>query len=337
MQSLPGPASPRSQFQIVVMVLAMIALPAALTLHRAKVLPAQAAAAPNSSPLGYTVSLLLFIVPILTIAIWLVPQDGVKISKKSFIRTIGVLFPLGVILDFFFASSFLDFPNRKAVSGIPGPAWTGRFPLGSVPIEEYIFYFTGFVAVLLIYIWLDEYWLAAYSIPSEAGERSEFDRLVRFHPQSLLLALVLIAAAVGYKRYFIHEPGFPGYFTFLALAALLPSAALFPQALPVVNWRAFSLTLFIILLTSLLWEATLAKPYGWWDYQDAQMMGIYITAWNRLPLEAVCVWIAVTYETAIVYEIIRRWQSSGRRARHAFLGIGVSPSVSPPAPSPPLD
>ena len=43
MQSLPGPASPRSQFQIVVMVLAMIALPAALTLHRAKVLPAQAA------------------------------------------------------------------------------------------------------------------------------------------------------------------------------------------------------------------------------------------------------------------------------------------------------
>jgi hypothetical protein len=321
MPNLPGPVPPRTQFRVVIAVLFMIAVPAALTLHTAKVLPSQAASAANPSPYGYTVSLLLFLFPILTISLWFVPQDGVKISKKSFLRTIGVLFPLGVILDFFFAHSFLTFPNQKAVSGLKGPAWTGGLPLGSVPIEEYIFYFTGFVAVLLLYIWLDEYWLAAYSVPSESGERSDFDRLLRFHPESLLLAVGLIAAAAGYKHYVLHEPGFPGYFTFLALAALVPSAALFPQALPVINWRAFSLTLFIILLTSLLWEATLAKPYGWWGYQPSRMIGIYITAWDDLPIEAVCVWIAVTYETAIVYEIIRRWQSSGKRARHAFLGV----------------
>jgi len=32
------------------------------------------------------------------------------------------------------------------------------------------------------------------------------------------------------------------------------------------------------------------------------------------------VWIAVTYATVIVYEIVRRWQASGKRVRDALLG-----------------
>jgi hypothetical protein len=90
--------------------------------------------------------------------------------------------------------------------------------------------------------------------------------------------------------------------------------------MPVINWRAFSLTLFIILLTSLLWEATLDVPYGWWGFQDAAMIGVRITAWSRLPVEEVCVWIAVTYATVIVYEIVRRWQVSGRALVQALIG-----------------
>ena len=95
---------------------------------------------------------------------------------------------------------------------------------------------------------------------------------------------------------------------------------LFPSAVPVVNWRAFSLVLFVILLTSLLWEATLGVPYGWWGYQPKQMMGIFVTAWNYLPIEAICVWIAVSFQTVMVYEVVKRWKASGRKARHAFLG-----------------
>jgi hypothetical protein len=189
-----------------------------------------------------------------------------------------------------------------------------------VPVEEYVFYLTGFVAVLLLYIWLDEYWLPAYSVPADAQERAEFDRLFRFHPQSLAWAVVLIAVAVVYRWTLVSEAGFPGYFTFLVIAALGPSAALLPSAMPVINWRAFSLTLFIILLTSLLWEATLGVPYGWWGFQDAAMIGVRITAWSRLPVEEVCVWIAVTYATVIVYEIVRRWQVSGRALVQALIG-----------------
>jgi hypothetical protein len=333
MQDRPSPGSPRSNSLIVVVILGMIALPAALTLSRVRVPSVVDVSVHNPSPYGYTVSLLLFILPILAIGGWLIPRDGVTISKKSFVLTIAILFPVGAVLDFFFAHLFLKFTNPDATLKIPAPALggdgsghifigsPGHVIVGSVPIEEYVFYFTGFVLVLLLYIWLDEYWLAEYSIPNDASERIDFERLLQFHPESLVLGIALILAAVVCRHYFARgTPGFPGYFTFLVVSALGPSAAIFPSALPVVNWRAFSLTLFVLLLTSLLWEATLGVPYGWWGYQPAQMMGITVTAWDYLPIEAVLVWIAVSYPTAMVYEIIRRWQASGKKARRAFLG-----------------
>lgn len=325
-----GTGSPRASFATVVIVFGMIALPACLTLSRVRVSSVVDVSTPNPSPYGYTVSLLLFLVPIAAVGGWLVPLDGVKISKRSFTRTIAVLFPLGVVLDFFFAHLFLTFPNVSATLGVPAPALhggghifvgsPGHVVIGSVPIEEYVFYFTGFVTVLLLYIWLDEYWLRAYTVPAESSDRIDFARLLRFHPESLVLAALLIVGAILYRRTHVPGPGFPGYFIFLVAGALGPSAALFPTALPVINWRAFSMTLFTILLTSLLWEATLGVPYGWWGYQPSQMIGLTITAWDHLPVEAVCVWIAVVYQTVIVYEIIKRWQASGRKARHAFLG-----------------
>jgi hypothetical protein len=331
MQVPPDPGSPRSAALIVAFMLGMIALPAALTLSRVRVPSVVDVSVHNPSPYGYTVSLLLFIVPILAIGVWLVPREGVTISKKAFVRTIALLFPTGAILDFFFAHLFLKFPNPDATLKIPAPALgdmghifigsPGHVIVGSVPIEEYIFYLTGFILVLLLYIWLDEYWLAEYSIPNDASERVDFERLLQFHPQSLVLGAVLVLAAIVCRHYLApNTPGFPGYFTFLVVGALGPATALFPAAVPVINWRAFSLTLFVVLLTSLLWEATLGVPYGWWGYQPAQMMGIHITAWDYLPIEAIFVWIAVSYQTAMVYEVIRRWQASGKKARRAFLG-----------------
>jgi hypothetical protein len=330
-----GNGSSRSNFLTVLLVLAMLAGPAALTLHRVRVPAVVDVAYPNPSPYGYTVSLLLFIVPIVVILGWLVPRDDVKISRKSFAITMALTIPVGVALDFFFAHLFLTFPNPAATLGIAAPAVgnctkchifvgsPGHIVIGSVPIEEYVFYFTGFMTVLLLYIWLDESWLSAYSVASTDPRRISFGRLLRFHPKSVVLGVVLIASALLCRSLYNHHhgaSGFPGYFVFLAVAALAPSSALFPSAVPVVNWRAFSLVLFVILLTSLLWEATLGVPYGWWGYQPGQMMGVFITAWNFLPIEAVCVWIAVSFQTVMVYEVVKRWKASGRKARHAFLG-----------------
>jgi hypothetical protein len=316
---MPPTSSPRTSFLIVLTMIVMLSFPAAFTLHTARVSPQVPGPITSSSPYGYTVSLLLFIVPILVILFWLVPSEHLNISKKSSVRTIAILFPLGACLDFFFAHSFFTFPNPDATLRIQAPALGG-----GVPIEEYLFYFTGFVAVLLLYIWLDEYWLSAYSIPVDSAQRTNFERLLQFHPLSLILGIVLIAGAILFRKYCVAAPGFPGYFIFLVAGALGPSTMLLPSAQPVINWRALSLTLFFILLMSLLWEATLALPYGWWGFQDERMLGIYITAWSRLPVEEVMVWIAVTYATAIVYEVVRRWQSSGKRMRHAFFGTAIA-------------
>lgn len=313
-----GGGSPRASFLTVLLVLAMVVGPAALTLHRARVPAVVDAAYKNPSPYGYTVSLLLFIVPIVVIGGWLIPQDGIRISKRSFLITLALTIPAGVALDFFFAHLFLTFSNPDATLGIRAPALGG-----GVPVEEYVFYVTGYMMVLLLYIWLDEYWLAAYSVPNTDPLRTNFERLLRFHPKSVALAVVLIAGALLCRSVYDHHhglSGFPGYFVFQVVVVLGPASALFPSAVPVVNWRALSLVMFIILLMSLLWEATLAMPYGWWGYQPGQMMGIFVTAWDYLPIEAVCVWGGVSFQTVMVYEVVKRWKASGRKARHAFLG-----------------
>jgi len=306
--------SPRRIAAVVAAMVAMIAVPAALTLHTVRVPAVVDVREPNPSPYGYTVSLLLFLIPIAAMLLWLFPKEGVRVSKHAFGWTIGLLFPIGAGLDFFFAHLFFTFGNKAATLGIMAPALGG-----GVPLEEYVFYFSGFVVDLLFYIWLDEYWLKAYSVPVE--KRMDFQRLLRFHPWSMILAVILIAGAILFRKLAIAEPGFPGYFIFLVAGAMGPSAALLPEALPVINWRAFSLTLFMMLLISLMWEATLGVPYGWWGFQPQQMIGISITAWDHLPIEEIFLWITVTYATVIVYEILRRWKASGRTVRGALLGV----------------
>ena len=43
-------------------------------------------------------------------------------------------------------------------------------------------------------------------------------------------------------------------------------------------------------------------------------------AYYGLPIEEVFVWVAVTYATVIVFEVVKIWQASERLARDAFLG-----------------
>jgi hypothetical protein len=296
--ALPNPAICSA---IVVAMLAMIVIPAALTLYTVHSPVPIMPVSQSSTPYGYTVSLLLFIFPITAIAGWFLPSEGLHIPQRAFWHTIAILIPLGFALDLFFARWFFCYPNVGATLGIHAFAF-GR-PL---PIEEYIFYLTGFLAVLLLYIWLGEFWLAAYNVIDYPNEARKVRRLLQFHPASLVLAIALIGAAWLYKKHLAlpaDRAGFPGYFTVLVLGGLAPAISFFPAARRFINWRALSLTLFFMLLVSVLWEATLAVPYGWWRYQHREMMGLFIGAWSGLPIEGVCVWIAVTYATVIVFEV----------------------------------
>jgi hypothetical protein len=315
-----GLPSPTICTWIVIAMLAMVVIPAAITLYSvyqpAPLVPVNQ----NATPHGYTFSLLLFIIPSAVIAGWFLPSEGLHVPRHAFYWTLGILVPLGFLLDFVFAQWFFDFPNRGATLGIQAPA-LGR----AVPVEEYVFYLTGFLTILLLYVWLGEFWLAAYNVVDYRGAAKHVRRLLQFHPTSLILAAALIGAAWFYKKHLalaVDQAGFPGYFTFLVSGALLPAMTFFPVARRFINWRALSLTLFFMLLVSLLWEVTLAVPYNWWNFQHRQMTGIFIGAWFYLPIEEVFVWIAVTYATAILFEVIKVWLASERSVREVMLGAG---------------
>lgn len=75
--------------------LAMIAVPAGITLHTVRVPAVLQMTSSNPTPYGYSWSLLLFVVPIVVIGWWFLPGEGVRISQRAFWRTIWILVPCG--------------------------------------------------------------------------------------------------------------------------------------------------------------------------------------------------------------------------------------------------
>jgi hypothetical protein len=305
-------------FYVVFAIAGALIVPAAIAL-RTVIHPAVLqATSDDPTPLGYTWSLALFIVPVGALAWWFACRPDLKFPRKAFWRTIAVLTPVGFALDLLFGNAFFIFPNKTATLRCEIPALGG-----AIPIEEFVFYLTGFMLVLLSYIWCDEYWMAAYNVPDYKEATKDIPRIVRFHFGSVALGVVLIATAILYRKFFSGVPeGFPWYFVYLVCASLIPSAGFFYSAQQFINWRAFSFTFFLLLLISLLWEVTLALPYGWWEYRGNILMGLHVGAWSRLPIEAVCVWLAVSFTTVITYEVIKIWKALGTRAVEAFFGIG---------------
>lgn len=307
----------RHGFGIVFLIALLLIIPAALTLHTVREPGVLTIASKDPTPFGYTISLLLFILPVVVLGAWFATRSDLELQRQAFWRTIAVLVPLGFGLDLLFGNAFFAFPNVGATLRIVVPALGGP-----IPLEEFLFYLTGFMLTLLSYIWADEYWLSAYNVPDYRAEVKGLPRIARFHAPSVVLGGALIVGAVVYKKWFSDSPqGFPWYFTYLTVASIMPSAGFLHTARPFINWRAFGFTFFLLLLLSLLWEVTLAIPYGWWGYRPATMLGAPIGAWSGLPLEAVCVWFSVTFTTVITYEVIKIWKALGKKALEAFFGI----------------
>ncbi len=104
-------------------------------------------------------------------------------GKVSFL----ILVPLGFLLDLIFGNLFFIFPNEYARTGIEIPAIGG-----GMPIEEFIFYISGFIYVLLAYLWSSEYWFKAYSVFDHLIKAKQVDRIIRFDPRSVVLGAILI-------------------------------------------------------------------------------------------------------------------------------------------------
>ena len=179
----------------------------------------------NPTPYGYTISLLLYLVPIATLATWFFrkhPRGSFR--RRAFRWTIGLLAPMGFLLDIVFGNLFFSFPNAGATLQIflPGYSFATGGLVYDLPIEEFIFYVSGFVAILLVYIWCNEVWVPAYGVADYGDTSRHPPYLFQLHWQSAVYGVIALAAAVVYKKMFASvserattAKGFPLYFTFL--------------------------------------------------------------------------------------------------------------------------
>ena len=280
----------------------------------------------DPTPRGYTVSLLIYLVPVTTLLIWFYRSHAPgSFRRRAMHLTLLLLVPIGFALDFFLGNLFFMFPNKGAVLGVYAPGFsfaTGGL-MWDLPIEEFVFYASGFFAMLLLYIWGNEVWVPAYGVSDYSVTKLHPKYVVQIHWPSLWWGVLFFALAVFYKKVLAPpelRTGFPLYMTFLLVAAVIPGMLLHRCAQPFINWRAFGGTLMWVLLTSLLWEATLASPFGWWRYHPEWMMGLHVTAWANLPVEAVVLWLAVAYTTIAVYETIKVVMHMNHPAAPALLG-----------------
>ena len=247
----------------------------------------------------YTVSLLIWIAPIIALTFFFIKRRLLT-PEKSFalLVTVLILSFIGFALDLLFAHYFFTFDNHKAVCGLT---------IRRIPIEEFVFYLAGFLCVLFIYVFCDEWLLLKYNMPDTeyARYRSTLKRKLVLHLKSLWLAPALIVAGTACKR--IMNPAgefIPGYFTFLVIAAYAPAFLFYGITKPFINWRAFLFSMQLTLLISVIWEVTLALPRGYWDYQHGAMLGVFIGVWHDLPVEAVTVWMFCTL-VILMYEYIK--------------------------------
>ncbi len=297
-----------TDFHVLIGMVAVLVIPFALTLMtitKPRVLITDLAA--NPSRYGYTWSLSLFIVPVVVLASWVSLRKPNPIQKKAFWITAALISGAGIFLDVFFGLSFFTFINHEATLGIN--FWGYDFSQGwqkIIPIEEVGFYVFGALAVLLAYIWGDEFWFGAYNLDDAPRKNNRVRDLFCFHPGSAIFGVVIFALGWFYKKFGAHQwhEGFPGYFLFLTAVAITPSILFFPVANRYINWRAFSLAFIFILLVSLFWETVIAVPYQWWGFQPRHMLGLLINGFSSLPVEEPLLWMAVTWATIIVYETI---------------------------------
>ena len=263
----------------------------------------------NPTPHGYTWSLSLFLVPVIVLVCWLWRKPQSRVQNRAFWITVAAVAGCGILLDVFFGLTFFTFPNQGAVLGAHfyGYSFTAGWQK-SIPFEELGFYVFGIMAVLLIYVWGDEFWFGAYNVDDLARRRTRFRDIVSFHLSSALFGIIVFLLGLAYKKFGVYvyadHDGFPCYFLFLTLVGLTPSILFFPVASPYINWRAFSLAFVFILLISVFWEGTIAVPYQWWGFQPTQMLGVFINGFSGLPVEEPALWLGVTWATIIVYETV---------------------------------
>ena len=307
--------APGGSVKVILIFLACIIIPVTLTLMTIQDAGQLVFDPPdaNPSPYGYTVSLLLFLIPDIILLWWLHRHPNAGQYMKAFWQTVVLVFVVGCFLDFMLCYEWFVFPNQGATLGIrlPAFAWSEGFIWipDYLPLEEFGFYSLGGVFMMALYAYGDAGWFSRYMHDGKANaERLAHVTSIKkiFQPDYRWLWIGIAFWAIGiiYKNVF-YNGGIPAYYCFLVLIGIFPPLLLLKSVGPMINWQAFGFMYICLLLISLIWEATLGVPYNWWNYQHETMMGIFIGPWGGLPIEAILMWLVAAWAVTIMYEVFR--------------------------------
>jgi len=262
-------------------------------------------------PATYLSSLVLWLVPIVI----LLPRFFQKTDRGSRRRramgwSIAYIAGAGAVLDLLFGAVILKFDVWDKYL-LPIPA-IGRW----IPIEEIFFYVLGGTAIVLVYFWADEHWLESYTVRRRRELVPEGGRLIFLSWRAALVGAISWVMGIAMASFCAGRFVVPMYYTFIVVVAIIPAVALFRNVKEFVNWRAFSFTCLWVLLTSCLWEATLALKLKWWGYNDPALMGINIKEWGTpfsvYPIEALLVWLVVTFSCVLTFEAVKAYHYDPR-------------------------
>jgi hypothetical protein len=157
-------------------ILLVLVIPAALTLYTVQVPMPRSDVARNPTPFGYTVSLLIYLVPVLALHRWfsrtfgdrgglrrLAGRAGTRSQTQAALRaldfrrsafrmTLVTLIPIGYVLDIVLGHALLKFTNLNATFfGERFLVYSVDFSTAGfsrhIPIEEFVFYTFGFIAI----------------------------------------------------------------------------------------------------------------------------------------------------------------------------------------------
>ena len=254
--------------------------------------------------LTYFTSLVLWGIPILYL--WpvfnMLTAEGTGRRRRALRYAAGAIVVLGIVLDFVLGFLTLRFPGCSEPAGSSPYLWCLPAVHGRIPVEELLFYVMGPVAMVLVYACADEHWLAKYNRKDDLLDL----KLIQLSPS---LAMVAVGAVVTAMVLWRVNGNFPTYFLFLSAGAVLPAMFLYRTIGNVTNWPAFAVTTLYVILTSVIWEVTLAIPRQWWGYEPSGMMGLTIAAWSRgeaiFPVEAAVVWIFAPFSSILTYEFAK--------------------------------
>jgi hypothetical protein len=184
--------SNRRLYTMIGRMLVVLAAALAITMLPVDVAPEPPFEAGGSVRYGYTISLVLFALPVAGMVVWfLMRRDRTKHHWEAFRATLLVIVVLWSALDVFLANTLFVFPDPEATLGIevfsyhPELGWRPH-----VPIEEFLFYMSGSAFLVLAYIWASEVWYPTATRGSDEYQL-QAPRLVgdrQFHLPTVVIA-----------------------------------------------------------------------------------------------------------------------------------------------------